>query len=113
MPIVADHWYLNSLCILGIAKYYDINLYSLLNALEKFELPKGRGNLLVVENKLKKFYLIDESYNSNPASLCAALEKFKNMKCSGSKIVVLGDMKELGEKSKAFHLNMKSIIERF
>ena len=99
------------MCILGIAKYYDISLHSLLNALEKFELPKGRGNLLVVENKLKKFYMIDESYNSNPASLCAALEKFKNMKCSGSKIAVLGDMKELGEKSKAFHLNMKPIIE--
>ena len=111
MPNLADHWYLNSLCILGIAKYYDINLHSLLNALEEFELPKGRGNLLVVESKLKKFHLIDESYNSNPASLCAALEKFKNIKCSGSKIVVLGDMKELGEKSKAFHLSMKSVVE--
>ena len=55
--------------------------------------------------------MIDESYNSNPASLCAALEKFKNMKCSGSKIVVLGDMEELGEKSRAFHINMKPIIE--
>ena len=33
------------------------------------------------------------------------------MKCSGSKIAVLGDMKELGEKSKAFHLSMKSVIE--
>ncbi len=111
MPFLADHWYLNSLCILGIAKYYDINLHSLLNALEKFELPTGRGNLLVVESKLKKFHLIDESYNSNPASLCAALEKFKNMKCSGSKIAVLGDMKELGEKSRAFHLSMKSVVE--
>ena len=38
-------------------------------------------------------------------------EKFKNMKCSGSKIVVLGDMKELGEKSKAFHLNMKPLLK--
>ena len=111
MPILADHWYLNSLCILGIAKYYDINLHSLLNALEEFELPKGRGNLLVVENKLKKFHLIDESYNSNPASLCAALEKFKNMECSGSKIAVLGDMKELGEKSKKFSSEYEKVIE--
>ena len=68
--------YLNSLCILGIAKYYDINPNSLLDVLERFELPKGRGNLLLVERKLKKFHLIDESYNSNPASLCG-LEKFK------------------------------------
>ena len=112
MPFLADHWYLNSLCILGIAKYYDINLNSLLDALEKFELPKGRGNLLEIESKLKKFHLIDESYNSNPASLCAALEKFKNMKCSGSKIVSFRRYERVRRKSKAFHLNMKPVVER-
>ena len=67
MPSLGEHWYVNSLCILGVGKYYGLNLNTLLSALEKFKLPKGRGNILKMK-KIKKFYLIDESYNSNPAS---------------------------------------------
>ena len=111
MPILADHWYINSLCVLGIGKYYGINLNKLLSSLEKFKLPKGRGNFLEVVNGLKKFHIIDESYNSNPASLFAALQQFKKMKFNGRKIAILGDMKELGKNSKDFHLNMKNITE--
>ena len=111
MPNLGDHWYINSLCILAIGKYFRINLNTLLTALEKFQLPKGRGNFLEIEKGLKKFYLIDESYNSNPASLSAALRQFRQMEISGNKIVILGDMKELGENSKNFHLNMKKCVE--
>ncbi len=112
MPSLGDHWYLNSLCILGVGKYYGINLHSLLSELENFQLPKGRGNILVIQKNFKKFYLIDESYNSNPASLTAALERFKKMEFIGSKIAILGDMKELGQNSNFFHLNLKQVIEQ-
>ena len=94
-----------------IGKYFGINLNTLLSALEKFKLPKGRGNFLEIEKGLKKFYFLDESYNSNPASLAAALRQFRKMEISGNKIVILGDMKELGENSKNFHLNMKKCVE--
>ena len=42
---------------LGIAKYYDISIHSLLNTLEKFKLPKGRGNLLVIEKITLKGFI--------------------------------------------------------
>ena len=111
MPELSDHWYTNSLCILGIGKYYDINLPSLLKLLENFKLPSGRGNLVIAEKWLKKFYIIDDSYNSSPASLSAALDNFNEMKCIGKKIAIIGDMNELGKKSKFFHLNLKKKIE--
>ena len=56
MPPLGEHWYLNSLCILGVGKYYGINLHSLLSELENFQLPKGRGNILVIQKKTLKSF---------------------------------------------------------
>ena len=111
MPDLAEHWYINSLCILGIAKYYNLNLNSLLKGLENFELPSGRGNIIHAQKWSKKFFIIDDSYNSSPASLEASLKKFNELHCKGKKIAILGDMNELGEKSENFHLDMKRVIE--
>ena len=112
MPDLNDHWYVNSLCVLGIGKFYGLNISSLLKALHNFKLPSGRGNLIFAEKWMKKFYIIDDSYNSNPASLSASLDKFNKMNFKGNKIAILGDMNELGERSQAFHLNMKKQIEK-
>ena len=90
---------------------YNLNINSLLEALENFKLPSGRGNLIYAEKWLKKFYIIDDSYNSNPSSLSSALNKFNKMRFKGNKIAVLGDMNELGESSQIFHLNIKKQIE--
>ena len=80
-----------------IAKYYNLNLNSLLKGLENFELPSGRGNIIHAQKGLKVF-IIDDSYNSSPASLEASLKKFNELHCKGKKIAILGDMNELGEK---------------
>ena len=111
MPLLAEHWYINFLCILGIAKYYNLNLNSLLHELESFKLPSGRGNLICIEKWSKKFFIIDDSYNSSPASLKASLENFNQIDSRGNKIAIIGDMYELGEKSQKFHLSMKREIE--
>ena len=113
MPDLSDHWYVNSLCILGIGTFYNLNTSSLLKALSNFKLPSGRGNLIFAEKWMKKFYIIDDSYNSNPISLASSLENFNKMNFSGNKIAVLGDMNELGEKSQTFHLRCLSIISRW
>ena len=36
MPSIGDHWHLNCLSILGIGKYYGIDLSTLLAGLDKF-----------------------------------------------------------------------------
>ena len=89
MPLLAEHWYTNFLCILGIAKYYNLNLNSLLHELESFKLPSGRGNLICIEKWSKKFFIIDDSYNSSPASLKASLENFNQIDSRGNKIAII------------------------
>ena len=52
---IAEHWYINFLCILGIAKYYNLNLNSLLHELESSNY-QVRRNLICIEKWSKKFY---------------------------------------------------------
>ena len=112
MPDLSDHWYVNSLSILGLAKYYNLKIEALLSSFENFKLPSGRGNIISIEKWAKKFFLVDDSYNSNPSSLTKALERFNEIHCKGNKIAILGDMKELGQDSLSFHLSMKENIEK-
>jgi len=67
----------------------------------------GRGNIVKVKLFKKKFYLVDESYNSNPLSLKSALMNFDMIKIDSSKKhLVLGDMLELGKYSKKLHIEI-------
>ena len=54
--------------------------------------------------------IIDESYNANPISMLATIECFFSAPASGRKVWVLGDMLELGDRSKALHLDLASAI---
>ena len=87
--------------------FLTINLFS------SFEMPKGRGDQIVIKSKNKKIFIIDESYNSNPLSLKFALKKFENLSIDESKKnILLGDMLELGKFSKKLHKNVAKDINR-
>ena len=76
----------------------NLNEDSLLNCLESFEMPPGRGAILSFNN----VKIIDDSYNANPESVRAAVDHlsyFKNYR----KIFVFGDMKELGDNEDSLH----------
>ena len=71
------------------------------------QIPEGRGDVLKIQFFKKKFYLIDQSYNSNPLSLSSALKNFDMIKVDSSKKhLILGDMLELGKHSKKLHKNI-------
>tara|TARA_B100000787_G_scaffold154192_1_gene128891 strand:- start:10562 stop:13408 length:2847 start_codon:yes stop_codon:yes gene_type:complete len=86
-----------------IAIFKDIkNLDS--NIFYKHQIPDGRGDFSQIRLFKKKFYLIDQSYNSNPLSMSAALKSFDMIKVNASKKhLILGDMLELGKYSKKLH----------
>jgi murE/murF fusion protein len=73
----------------------------------------GRGDITKVRLFKKKFYLVDESYNSNPLSLKSALKNFDMIKVDNSKKhLVLGDMLELGKYSKKLHMEIGKSINK-
>ena len=73
--------------------------------------PSGRGDISTIKIFKKKFYLVDESYNSNPLSLSSALRNFDSMDVNNSKKhLILGEMLELGKKSKKLHIAISKNI---
>ena len=60
---------------------------------------------------MKKFKLIDESYNANPLSVRNAIKKFDSIKKQNfKKYLILGDMLELGKKSETLHKELSKVI---
>ncbi len=78
-----------------------------------FKTPKGRGDISEIDLKKKKFFLVDETYNSNPLSLKTAIENYDKIKLTNNKKhLVLGDMLELGKHSIKQHKLISNIINK-
>ena len=98
--------------ILIISIFKDIKKLNA-NIFYKHKITNGRGDISMINLFNKKFYLIDESYNSNPMSLNSALKNFDMIKVKNSKKhLVLGDMKELGKHSKKLHKEISQTINK-
>ena len=103
----------NLLCIFAVfnilGKEYDI----IKNNIDKIKLLEGRGKIFKVKKYNKRFYLIDESYNSNPSANNTAIQGFSKLNIGKyNKYLILGDMLELGSKSKNFHKNLSTQINK-
>tara|TARA_B100000989_G_scaffold221220_1_gene168969 strand:- start:1401 stop:4262 length:2862 start_codon:yes stop_codon:yes gene_type:complete len=94
--------------------YLYINIYTLKKDLFfNFKTPKGRGDISCIRVRNKKFFLVDETYNSNPLSLKMAIENYDKIKSKTSKkYLVLGDMLELGKSSYKQHRLISKIINK-
>ena len=84
--------------IFNDTNFPDLNGDLLINCLESFKMPPGRGEIL----SLNKFKIIDDSYNANPESVKAALDHLSGFQ-ECRKFFVFGDMKELGANEEIFH----------
>ncbi len=95
-----------------ISIFKDINKLDE-NIFYNYTIPSGRGDISRVQIFKKKFYLVDESYNSNPLSLKSALKNFDSLpKNNSKKHLILGDMLELGKHSKKLHKEISKSINR-
>lgn len=103
----ASHNIYNALAAIACSRIFKVDWKTIKNALEEFKFPSMRFNI----NRIRDFYLIDDSYNSNPSSLRSAIEVLSRYN-SGRKFLVCGDMLELGKFSKKFHFDIgKDIID--
>lgn len=87
----------------GVAS--GLNLLEISEALNKFDAPKGRMNIIP---GIKKTLIIDDTYNSSPQAVISALEVIKEIPINpgARKVAVLGDMFELGSISEESHIEV-------
>ncbi len=101
-----------------LATIASLNLYIDIKKLKKdiflnFKTPNGRGDISKIKLRNKKFFLVDESYNSNPLSLKTALDNFEKIDSKNSrKYLILGDMLELGKHSIKQHKLISKILNK-
>jgi len=100
----------------SVALLYSLNL-NLKKAEKKFlrfKLPSGRGDVKTIKILKKKIKFIDESYNANPLSMSSAIKNmnYYNVGKKSKKLAFLGDMLELGKKSRKFHKELSTEINK-
>ncbi len=88
------------LSAVAVAKAKGITAEVALQALSKYDVPKGRMNLIAGINDST---IIDDTYNSSPDAVLSALSTLKSLETTGKKIAILGDMMELGKYSSEEH----------
>jgi len=105
LPFVGSHLVRDFLGAFALGLILGAVPKDMLDRVEGFELPVGRGRILHLSGDVA---VIDESYNANPLSVSAALDTLA-VRATGRRIAVLGDMLELGQESKFYHRQMGEI----
>ena len=106
IPDQLGHLKENILGVYMIAYYLGIENKEIINSINSFDLPRGRGNIV----KYNEFSLLDDSYNANPSSFKIAIKRLNNINVKGKKILVVADMLELGSIARDEHENIARLI---
>ena len=104
--VAGEHFVLNSLCAISVAKALKLPIEEAIKGILKLELTKKR-----MEIKKSKIgaTVINDCYNANYDSMKMAIEHLARLS-SKRKIAVLGDMLELGEYSEELHEKVGEVI---
>ncbi len=104
----------NILACISVLYVLNLDLNKMKKKFINFTIPSGRGDIKMIKKFKKRFKFIDESYNANPLSMSSAIKNmnYYKRKNNGKKLVLLGDMLELGKKSKKFHKELSSAINK-
>lgn len=105
LPVVGEHWALNSLAVLGVIQALGLDVVKASQAFLHMVLPEGRGVQHRVLTHAGEMIVIDESYNAGPDSMRAALQVLGSMQPAGKgrRVAILGDMRELGPSTREIH----------
>lgn len=108
----AEHNFYNAWCVLALIDELGLDVKKTAEHLSEFKALAGRGakHLLSLVNG-GKYTLIDDSYSGQPEAMKIAIKSLGNMKTDGRKIAVLGKMAELGDTSKAQHIEIGKVVE--
>ncbi|NLK62859.1 MAG: UDP-N-acetylmuramoyl-tripeptide--D-alanyl-D-alanine ligase [Fusobacteria bacterium] len=97
--LIGEHNLYNIMVAIAMALEFEIDIYSILEAIKNLEISNMRYEKIQKENIL----YINDAYNASPISMKYAINTFSNIYNDKYKIMILGDMLELGEDSKKMH----------
>ena len=108
-----EHHLYNAWCVLELINELGLDVEQTAKHLSGFTALAGRG----AKHKLKlpnggEYVLIDDSYSGQPEAMKIAIETLSKTKYEGRKVVVLGKMAELGNTSKARHIEIGQVVEK-
>lgn len=106
IPVGGEHFVLNSLCALSVAKVFNIPIEKAIKGIENFELTKKR---MEIKKAKCGATVVNDCYNANYDSMKAALNYLGKLPNS-RKIAVLGDMLELGQYSQELHEKVGKVV---
>jgi UDP-N-acetylmuramoyl-tripeptide--D-alanyl-D-alanine ligase len=98
----------NYLAAAAVALKLGLNKKEISAGISKFKNINMRLNV----KDLKKFALIDDTYNANPESMRYAIELMPKVKTFKKRIAILGDMFELGDEGVKLHSELGRIVKR-
>ena len=100
--VLGEHLAYTALAAISVGIIYDLNLHVIIDALRKFEPPKGRMHII---SGIKNTLIIDDTYNASPLSVMKALDQLGQLTLNkkNKKFAALGDMLELGDYTETGH----------
>lgn len=101
--VIGETYMYPILSAIAVVKAKNLDINTSIKALNEYDAPKGRMNIL---EGINDSVIIDDTYNSSPDAVMSAFNSLKDLQCSGKKIAVLGDMMELGKHSNDEHKNI-------
>jgi UDP-N-acetylmuramoyl-tripeptide--D-alanyl-D-alanine ligase len=89
----------NAMRVWAVAQELGLDRRAVAEALERFALPGGRGELLQVGD----ITILNDCYNANPQSFRAVMATAQSLRAGRRLVFVAGTMRELGADSPALH----------
>jgi UDP-N-acetylmuramoyl-tripeptide--D-alanyl-D-alanine ligase len=99
-PLLGRGHLANLLAATAVALEFDIPLDAVVERVQTFEPPPGRGRVMRLRDDI---VVIDDSYNASPAALERMLEVLAFEAARRRVVAALGEMLELGERAAALH----------
>lgn len=107
-----EHHIYNALCTLTVADVLGLDVVQAAANLKDFAALEGRGRHWNLKFAKGEYTLIDDSYSGQPEAMKLAIETLGKTKTKGRKIAVLGKMAELGDYSKAKHIEIGQALAK-
>lgn len=108
LPQEGEHNVQNACLVIETALSAGMTPQKIAEGLKNFKSIDKRWEL----QKISKYEIINDCYNSNPDSVKAAIKTFLTI-YNGTKIVVLGDMGELGDDAANYHTATGDFLEKY